>query len=109
MTDVIISWEDSVDPAACNSNETTYYGVTRDPARTPFQWDDSRNAGFNWFKKPWLPISTNYKCVNVKTQRKQSRSHLNNYKRLVKARKEPSFRDGTYESALFGEIYTYKR
>lgn len=31
MTDVIISWEDSVDPPACNSNETTYYSVTRDP------------------------------------------------------------------------------
>lgn len=33
MTDVIISWEESVDPPACNSNETTYYSVSRDPAR----------------------------------------------------------------------------
>lgn len=37
MTDVIISWEDSVDPSACSKNESTYYSVTRDPARTPFQ------------------------------------------------------------------------
>lgn len=109
MTDVIISWEDSVDPPACNSNETTYYAVSRDPCRTPFQWDDSRNAGFNRFTKPWLPISTNYKCVNVKTQRAQPRSHLNNYKRLIKLRKEASLGDASYESALFGEIYTYKR
>lgn len=108
MTDVIISWEDSVDPWACNTNETNYYTVSRDPARTPMQWDDSKNAGFSR-AKPWLPISTNYKCVNVKTQRAQKRSHLNVYKRLAKLRKEASLIDASYESALFGDIYTYKR
>lgn len=109
MTDVIISWEDSVDPPACNSNETTYYQVSRDPVRTPFQHDDSTNAGFNLGAKPWLPISTNYKCINVKTERAQPRSHLNNYKRLVKLREEAALGVASYESALFGEIYTYKR
>lgn len=109
MSDVIISWQDSVDPMACNKNESTYYTVSRDPARTPLQWDDSRNAGFTKGKKPWLPISTNYKCVNIKTQRTQPRSHLNVYKRLVKLRKEVSLINASYESALFGEIYTYKR
>lgn len=109
MTDVIISWEDSVDPPACNSNETTYYQVSRDPVRTPFQHDDSINAGFNLGAKPWLPINTNYKCINVKTERAQTRSHLNNYKRLVKLRKQAALGIASYESALFGEIYTYKR
>lgn len=38
MTDVIISWEDSVDPVACNTqNETIYFSVSRDPERTPMQ------------------------------------------------------------------------
>lgn len=77
--------------------------------RTPFQWDDSKNAGFNKDKTPWLPISTNYKCVNVKTQQTQPRSHLNNYKRLQKLRKEAALGNASYESEMFGEIYTYKR
>lgn len=45
MTDVYISWEDSVDPQACNSNPDRYYDLSRDPARTPYQWDASANAG----------------------------------------------------------------
>lgn len=45
MTDVYISWEDSVDPQACNTNPETYYAASRDPARTPYQWDASSNAG----------------------------------------------------------------
>lgn len=109
MTDRIISWEDTVDPSGCNKNESTYYSGSRDPARTPFQWDDSTNAGFNENKTPWLPINLNYKCVNVKTERDQSRSHLNVYKHLNKLRKETSLVDASYESALFGEIFTYKR
>lgn len=109
MTDVIISWEDTVDPFACNKNASTYYTSSRDPERTPFQWDDSRNAGFTTGKKPWLPISTNYKCVNAKTQQGQTRSHLNVYKRLAKLRKEASLTDASYESGVFGDVYTYKR
>uniref|UniRef100_A0A0K8UQN9 alpha-glucosidase n=1 Tax=Bactrocera latifrons TaxID=174628 RepID=A0A0K8UQN9_BACLA len=45
MTDVYISWEDSVDPQACNSDPDRYYDLSRDPARTPYQWDASPNAG----------------------------------------------------------------
>lgn len=109
MTDVILSWEQTVDPFACNKNESNYYTISRDPARTPFQWDDSRNAGFTAGEKSWLPISTNYKCVNVKTQHTQTKSHLNVYKSLAKIRKDASLIDASYESALFGDIYTYKR
>lgn len=109
MTDKILSWKETVDPFACNKNESTYYTVSRDPARTPMQWDDSKNAGFTRGNKPWLPINTNYKCVNVKTQSTQSRSHLNVYKRLANLRKEASLTDASYESALSGDIYAYKR
>lgn len=38
MTDVIISWADTVDPQACNTDPTRYHAASRDPARTPFQW-----------------------------------------------------------------------
>lgn len=109
MTDVIISWEDTVDPQALGTNETAYYSVSRDPARTPFQWDESENAGFNNGNKTWLPISTNYKCVNAQTERNQTKSHLNVFKRLIELRKEAGRSEVSYESELFGEIYTYKR
>lgn len=45
MTDVYIPWEQTVDPAACNTNETVFHTYSRDPVRTPFQWDDSVSAG----------------------------------------------------------------
>lgn len=45
MHDVYITWEESVDPQACNANPQTYYGYSRDPARTPYQWDASNLAG----------------------------------------------------------------
>lgn len=109
MTDVLISWEDTTDTPACNKNETTYYTVTRDGVKTPFQWDGSKNAGFTTNKKPWLPISTNYRCVNVKDQRNQLKSHLNVYKRLTKLREEASLIDASFESTVIGDIYTYKR
>lgn len=45
MEDGNISWEDTEDPQACNGPEEGYEQRSRDPARTPFQWDDSKNAG----------------------------------------------------------------
>jgi len=45
MTDVWISWEDTVDPNACNSDPDNYYARSRDPARSPYQWDASSKAG----------------------------------------------------------------
>lgn len=64
MTDSIISWKDTVDPKACNKNETTYDTVSRDPFRAPMQWNQSKNAGFT-LGELWLPINNDYKCVNA--------------------------------------------
>lgn len=109
MTDTILSWEDTVDPQACNTNETIYHSKSRDPGRTPFHWDDSKNAGFNRGKKTWLPVNVNYKCVNVKIEKNTPRSHLNVYKRLAKLRKQAKLATASYEPATFGSILTYKR
>lgn len=40
-----ISWEDTKDPQACNAGKERYQSRSRDPARTPFQWNFHRNAG----------------------------------------------------------------
>lgn len=45
LTDGYVSWEDTVDTPACNTNSSVYQKYSRDPTRTPFQWDDTKNAG----------------------------------------------------------------
>lgn len=42
-----ISWEETQDPQACNGDREHYRERTRDPNRTPFQWDDTKNAGMS--------------------------------------------------------------
>jgi len=41
-------------------------GAVRDNARTPMQWDDSNNAGFNRGEKPWQCVNPDYRKINVK-------------------------------------------
>ena len=77
--------------------------VTRDNARTPFQWDDSENAGFT-SGNPWLLINPKYKHINLAEQINNSDSVFNFYKELISLRKNPE-----YESTLvYGEFAPYK-
>lgn len=45
MEDTWISWEDTKDPQGCNAGKENYEKASRDPCRTPFQWDDTTSAG----------------------------------------------------------------
>ncbi|SET29257.1 oligo-1,6-glucosidase [Pseudobutyrivibrio sp. C4] len=77
--------------------------VTRDNARTPFQWDDSENAGFT-DGSPWLMVNPKYKNINLAAQINDSDSVFNFYKELISLRKNPE-----YESTLvYGEFAPYK-
>ncbi|XP_011184381.2 maltase A1 [Zeugodacus cucurbitae] len=110
MTDVYISWEDSVDPQACNSDPVRYYDLSRDPARTPYQWDASPNAGFTAGDHTWLPVSDDYKQNNALAQLRAPQSHLQIFKKLIRLRKEPSFVDGDLNiKALDDDIIIYSR
>ena len=53
-----ISYEQTVDPRGVNCGEEHYndYGCSRDPERTPFQWDDTENAGFSTGGSTWDTI-----------------------------------------------------
>jgi alpha-glucosidase len=61
-------------------------GVSRDPWRTPFPWDNSTNAGFTT-GQPWLPLDSKYRTKNVKSLRQQYDSLLMLYHRLIQIRK----------------------
>lgn len=61
--------------------------IGRDNGRTPFQWNDSENAGFT-SGKPWLKINPNYKEINAEVQDKDENSPLNYFRNLIKFRKE---------------------
>lgn len=111
MTDVFITWEDTQDPQACATNRTFYQERTRDPARTPFQWNGEQNAGFSTAESTWLPVGTAYLDVNVEKELKATNSHLKIFKKLVALHKLPEFRNGIYESSsdTSQEVFSYVR
>ena len=61
--------------------------VGRDNARTPMQWDASKNAGFSTSDKTWLPVNPNYKDINVESALANPESIFYTYQKLVELRK----------------------
>lgn len=59
----------------------------RDNARTPMQWDDSRNAGFTT-GTPWIGINPNYKTINARAAVADKNSIFHYYQKLIALRKE---------------------
>ena len=93
MLDAGISKQEALDAAA---------KFSRDNARTPFQWDNSPNAGFTT-GTPWLKVNPNYTSINLAEQRKRPDSVWNFYRRLIKLRKNPEYA----ETVLYGETVPY--
>ena len=84
---------------------------SRDNARTPMQWDDTRHAGFTE-GKPWIAVNPNYREINVKAERSDPDSVLNYYKKLISLRKQnPIIVYGRYELLLQEDenLYAYTR
>lgn len=72
----------------------------RDNARTPMQWDDSKNAGFS-DAKPWIAVNENYTQINVKNSIDDKNSIFNFYKKLIALRKQYDvFPYGTFKLLL---------
>ena len=110
MVDLDISWEDSVDPAACNSHPSIYEQFTRDPARTPFQWSSGTNAGFSTAAKTWLPVNPNHDTINVETESAQTKSHLTVYKQMSQLRQTKTLQFGKIQYGNVGDnILAIKR
>ncbi|XP_055632787.1 maltase 2-like isoform X2 [Toxorhynchites rutilus septentrionalis] len=105
-----ISWEDTKDTAAKNTNRQVYMQYTRDPERTPFQWDGTKNAGFSTANKTWLPVNPNYVRLNLERQRKSRTSHYQMYRELVEIRKHDTFRRGSIQLIPYNdEVITHIR
>lgn len=110
MLDQYIPWNETVDPAACRSDEATFTAYSRDPARTPMQWDNGKNAGFSKAAKTWLPVADNYKTLNVKVQDRARKSHLKIFKKLTKYRKRQILAEGDIDIQVSGDnLLLYKR
>ena len=93
MSDVEVPAHRVVDPRGKDQPE-----LSRDPARTPMQWDSTPKAGFT-DGDPWLPIAEDSIEVNVAVQREDPGSMLSFFRRLIWLRKElPALNKGSYRS-----------
>lgn len=73
--------------------------LSRDNARTPFQWDASAHAGFT-AGTPWLPVNRNYTRINLESQKNDPDSVYQYYRRLLALRKDPRYA----ETVVYGEL-----
>lgn len=98
MRDVPIPFEEVQDPQGLNMPEKN---LSRDPARTPMQWDNSLHAGFTT-GQPWLRLDSSYKRQNVEIEKDNPLSFLTLYRRLIELRQqEPSLMHGIYKPVHF--------
>ncbi len=70
---------------------------TRDNGRTPFQWNQSANAGFST-GTPWIAVNPNYKTINAAAQEKDPNSPLHYFRKITALRKKtPTLIYGKYQ------------
>lgn len=69
---------------------------SRDHARTPMQWDSSKNGGFT-SSEPWIYMGSDYLEYNVEDELNDPKSILNFYKKLISIRKSD-------DTLIYGEF-----
>ncbi|MBO5137822.1 MAG: alpha-glucosidase [Spirochaetaceae bacterium] len=87
--------------------------TSRDNARTPMQWNNSKNAGFSPDEtvKPWLKINSNKDYINVEAEKADSNSVFNWYKKLILLRRNtPELVGGKFKMIYKNRnIFAYQR
>ena len=74
--------------------------ISRDNPRTPYQWNDSENAGFS-SGKPWIKLNPRYPDINYEADRKDPDSIFAYYQKLIAMRKDnPAIVDGLFEMLI---------
>ena len=101
--------QNNISPTDFIENEKN---AARDNARTPMQWDESKNAGFT-SSNPWIKVNINYtNGLNVAAQEKDGNSVLSFFKKMVQIRKNHlGLIYGDYHLLLQDneEVYAYTR
>lgn len=110
MTDSAISFKDTFDNLGCERGPDLYQYSSRDPERTPMQWNSCPNAGFSTASKTWIPVANNYTECNVELQQSQAVSHLKVFRKLTKLRTSPTMKHGDLDIRAINEnVLIYKR
>ncbi|GAA5532434.1 alpha-amylase family glycosyl hydrolase [Deinococcus aluminii] len=111
MHDVPIPFERMVDPAGLQEPDVPT--ASRDPERTPMQWDTGPNAGFAPAGvTPWLPIADDFERVNVQVEEGEPHSDLNYFRALTALRREhPALLGGEYRSldTQHTDVFAFER
>jgi alpha-glucosidase len=104
MRDAVIFPEQMQDP------QGKQIGVSRDPARTPMQWNAGLHAGFT-SGIPWLPVGYDYQICNVEAESEDRNSMLSLYRRLIALRRaEPALSVGAYKPVVAqGQLVAFLR
>ena len=109
MLDVKIPLELIQDPRGKNNGPA----YSRDPQRTPMQWDTSVHAGFcATGVEPWLPVADDYRSYNVASEQNDPHSDLMLVRSLLALRKAaPALQLGTYQAVdhVSSDCFVYLR
>ena len=107
MADVAIAPDEVQDPLELN---VPGLGLGRDPARTPMLWSPDPQAGFTT-GAPWLPLSPDWRQINVEQQAAAPDSVLNFYRSLLALRRgQPALQLGDYAQVSADEtLLAYER
>ena len=87
------------------------FELTRDNARTPFQWNNQEFAGFST-TEPWIKVNSNKEFINVEQDLKNDKSINKFYRQLIEFRKNNDvIKNGTYEclNKHNNDVYIYRR
>ncbi|XP_059476122.1 maltase 1-like [Neocloeon triangulifer] len=110
MENTFVSWQETRDPQGCNAGPDLYQKYSRDPARTPFQWNSQNLAGFTTGSTSWLPVNPNYVNLNLEDQMSSIRTEFTFYQRLAEARKSNTIRFGSLEyKSINNDVFAFTR
>ena len=87
------------------------FDLTRDNARTPFQWNNQEFAGFSTVE-PWIKVNSNKEFINVEQDLKNEKSVIKFYRSLINFRMNNEvIKDGEYICLNRNDknVYAYKR
>ncbi len=84
--------------------------TSRDNARTPYQWNREKNAGFT-LGTPWINVNKNYFKINYQSQKDHASSIMSYYKKAIKVRRENDvlIYGNFVAKRTSGDVFIYQR